>query len=406
MRTLLWDRPSRIADLRSRIWLYLTPSVTAEQALLDAAALLQMHESDVLTLGQLHFLLSEEVGRFLEDLPSLVRRLANTTAHEEEVSTERIRGSIDWGKTVVTRAATGMPHAYVTHPARRAYQTPENELLVHVLDAVARTGRDTTWFNRSTGAASIVNERVDGAEYWRQHRVLLDIQRRPVTPRTTTRVRAGRNRKPYASTIAAYEVLRSLVRQLDRAAVRDVVERRALVVTDNSVLFEMMCTFEVIDALAGVGWDMDPLRLIQGKLRLDATRGAEKLRLWYQAVPEELRAESRYLALARRHAVPADALRPDLVLRMDTPYERRWLIVEAKLGDVSFGSGRSVEGSARAALKDLLMYREDFSAVLDGTGGPYGLGVAWGADLASRDGPVLLATPDRLAEALSMWEAT
>jgi hypothetical protein len=296
-----------------------------------------------------------------------------------------------------------MPHAYVTRPARRAYQTPENELLVHVLDAVARTGRDTTWFNRSTGAASIVNERVDGAEYWRQHRVLSDIQRRPVTPRTTTRVRAGRNRKPYASAIAAYELLRSLVRQLDRGAVRDVVEQRALVVTADSVLFEMMCTFAVIEALSGARWVMDRLRLIQGKLRLDATRGSESLRLWYQSVPQEFRASSRYLSIAGKHAVPVESLRPDMVLRWDSQAGRRWLIVEAKLGDVSFQSGRSVEGSARAALKDVLMYREDFSDVLDETASPYGLGVAWGAELSPREGRVMLATPDRLGDALHLW---
>ena len=65
MRTLSWDRQARVAELRSRIWLYLTPSVTPEQTLLEAAALLQMNETDVLTLGRLHFILSEEVAAFL-----------------------------------------------------------------------------------------------------------------------------------------------------------------------------------------------------------------------------------------------------------------------------------------------------------------------------------------------------
>ena len=81
--------------------------VTPEQTLLEAAALLQMTETDVLTLGRLHFILSEEVAAFLDDLPSLTRRLANTTAHEEEVSAERIRGAIRWGRTVVARQRPG-----------------------------------------------------------------------------------------------------------------------------------------------------------------------------------------------------------------------------------------------------------------------------------------------------------
>ena len=146
------------------------------------------------------------------------------------------------GKDRRCSAATGMPHLYVTSPARRAYQTPENELLVHVLDAVAKTGRDTSWFNRAAGTAAVVTERVETAEYWRQHRLAADIQRRPITPRTTTRVRAGRNRKTYASTLRAYDILRELVHQLRRDAIRDAVEQRALVVSDDSVLFEMTCT--------------------------------------------------------------------------------------------------------------------------------------------------------------------
>jgi hypothetical protein len=402
MRTLRWDRPARIAELRSRIWLYLTPSVTAEQTLLEAAALMQMSESDVLTLGRLHFMLSDEVAAFLGDLSSLTRRLANTTAHEEEVSAERIRGAIQWGRTVVARVATGMPHLYVTSPARRAYQTPENELLVHVLDAVATTGRDTSWFNRASGVAATVTDRVATAEFWRQHRVLTDIQRRPVTPRTTTRVRAGRNRKDYASTLRAYDVLRVLVRQLNRDAIREAVEERALVVSDDSVLFEMMCTFDVIDALVAGGWTMEPLELIRGSLSLTARRGNERLRLWYQSVPRELRVSSRYLVEARRHGIPVDVLRPDIVLRWDGPGERRWLIVEAKLGDVSFQSGRSIEGSARAALKDLMMYRTDFSHVLRGAT-TYGLGIAWGAELTPQPGEILLASPDAVGDALALW---
>src|SRR5262249_30334616 len=156
----------------------------------------------------------------------LVRRLANTTAHEEEVSAERIRGSILWSRTVVERAATGMRHLYVTAPARRAYQTPENELLVHVLDNIVLAGRATNWSTRGTGPAEKVASRVAAADYWRQHRVLADIQRRPVTPRNESRVRAGRHRRAYTSTLNAYRALRALVQQLDRQAVRDAVENR------------------------------------------------------------------------------------------------------------------------------------------------------------------------------------
>lgn len=136
--------------------------------------------------------------------------------------------------------------------------------------------------------------------------------------------------------------------------------------------------------------------------RLTAIRGNERLRPWYQSVPRELRDSSRYLVEARRHGVPVDVLRPDIVLRWDGPGGRRWLIVEAKLGDVSFQSGRLIEGSPRAALKDLLMYRTDFSHVLHGAT-TYGLGIAWGAELTPQPGEILLASPDAVGDALSLW---
>ena len=119
---------------------------------------------------------------------------------------------------------------------------------------------------------------------------------------------------------------------------------------------------------------------------------------------KSLRVVSRYLARAQKQGVPPKpSVRTSFILRWDGPRGRKWLIVEAKLGDVSFSSGRRVEGSARAALKDLLTYRTDFGQVFDGMDGPYGLGVAWGADLAPHGGSVLLATPDKLSDALALW---
>src|SRR4051794_39982412 len=135
MRARAWIRKHEIERVKDRIWNYLTPAVGHEdQLFLEAAALLQMDEPDVAMLGRVHFLLSDEVRQLLDDVPRLLRRLATTTANLEERSAERIRGAIRWPETLVERYATGVRNMYVTAPARRAYQTSENELLVFVLD--------------------------------------------------------------------------------------------------------------------------------------------------------------------------------------------------------------------------------------------------------------------------------
>jgi hypothetical protein len=75
------------------------------------------------------------------------------------------------------------------------------------------------------------------------------------------------------------------------------------------------------------------------------------------------------------------------------------VVVEAKLGIT-----RSVEDSARAALQDLLGYRRAFDEVLAQQDGPYGLGLAWGADLAASEDEILLCSPDQIGQALALLD--
>jgi hypothetical protein len=399
MRSVPWQRAERIAETRERIWLYLTAAAGLEQdAALQAAALLQLTEPDVLALARVHFLLTPEVQKLLDGLPFLLRQLATTTAREEEQSAERVRGAILWGTTIVARTAAGVPHLYVTAPARRAYQTPENELLVFVLDAIAQLGRQTSWHgNDGEGIGRLVSERTAVAQRWLQSRMLLEVERRPPTARSMARVRAGRHRRRYEHAISVWERYRSLIARLDRAALRELIESTAIVTRHDAVLFELLCTFATIDALRGCGWQVGPLRLFGGRLRLVAQRGDERLDLWYQQTPAVLAASSRYTRVLRDHGfVRPTGLRPDLILRRVSGAHERWLLVEVKLR-------RNVDDAARAALQDLLAYRRAFDASLKEGEGVYGLGVAWGVDLQPAPAEVMLCTPDTIQPAITSF---
>lgn len=398
MRTVPWNRFACISELRDRIWRYLSPASTPEEQLLEAGALLQMRHEDIAALGTVHFLLGDAVGRLVKDLPLLVRRMATTSVSEEEWSAERVRGAIQWAKTHGARAATAVSHLYVTAPAHRAYQTPENELLAFIVDAIVGASRKSGWYGREMGVAGgHVHERVSAVEKWQQSRSLLEVERRPVTPRSVRRVSSGRHGRRYRSVVGAYEAFRSMVARSDPATVREAVERQALVATDDSVLFELLCTFKLVDALHGRGWDMSPFSLIGGSLQLSGARGKnERLDVWYQQVPRELKTGSRYREILKAHGFShAAPLRPDIVVRLSRGKASRWVVVEAKLGVV-----RSAEASARAALVDLLAYRRAFDHVLEANPVPYGLGVAWGEGLSPRGSEVMLCSPDRLEEAV------
>ncbi len=137
MKDRSWDRSARIGEVRDRIWSYLSPASSfADPGSLVAGLLLQWPEAEASRLGELQFLLCEETGNFLDGLPQLMRKLATASDHEEELSTQRIRGQVDWSRTLALRSTAGASDLYATAPPRRVYQTPENELLVHVLDAI------------------------------------------------------------------------------------------------------------------------------------------------------------------------------------------------------------------------------------------------------------------------------
>jgi hypothetical protein len=399
MRTLPWVRKQLIDEIRRDLWRYLTPSASIEHELLEAAALLQMRPEELRTLGQLQFLVSDELGELLRQMPFLVRRLATTTSSEEEWSPERIRGAIQWGRTIGLRQATGIPHLYVTAPARRAYQTPENELLVLLLDAVVTSGRRSGWqHSQSADVGRLISGRVAESQRWLQTRALLEVERRPITPIKLMRVRAGRHRRRYQAVIDAFDRYRLLAERLDRETIRNAVESYGLISRDDPTLFELVCTFRTIQALHQLGWRLGRLGLFAGSLRLTGRKDDTALELTYQATPPALSNGSRYRAIQTAHGITPGALRPDLVIRSHRGGVRSWLLIEIKGGE------RPVVHSARAAALDLLAYRATYAPALGAQEKPFGLGVAFGADLVPNPtSRIMLCTPERLAEALELF---
>jgi hypothetical protein len=394
------DRPWRRHDLleavRRDIFRYLTPAATVERDVVQAAALLGMPASAVRALARVQFLACEEVKRLLEQLPFLLRQLATTTVAEEEWSTDRVRGAIQWGKTVGLRAATGLQHLYVTVPARREYQTPENELLVFVLDAIVVLGRETGWHQSAVGdVGTLVASRVADAERWRQSRMLSEVERRPITATKLARIRNGRRRRRYQAALDAYERYATWVSRLDREAVRRAVESSALLVKDDATLFELLCVFRLIEELRSLGWHSEAIHVVEGAFSVRWQRHQEALDLFYQHTPADLGRNSIYGTTLRKHSLRVGGLIPDAVIRHARASGVRWLLIEMK------GGAGGVPQLARRALLDLLGYRRALDPILNESPAPYGLGIAWGEDLEHAEGTeVLLATPDTLGRAL------
>lgn len=408
MKILPWERPARIAEVGDQIWSYVSPSSTLEgPGLLAAAALVGWAANDVVELAALQFLLSAEARNFVDDLPRIVRRLSTASIQQQERSAERIRGPVQWGPTITGRLANGGPNLHVTAPVDRAYQTAENELLVHVLDAVVRLGNASGWDKPSmkSAPAAIIRNHVIEATKWQGSSMLSTVRRLPPNPKSIARVAAGRAATRYGSVLSAYRMLDALVQRLDRVAIRAAIEKVGLVTASEPILFELLTLFKTIGALNVHGWELKPLRVFRGAISTCGIRAdGRRLDLWYQPKPSELSLASKYRELLSAHRFQrVDDLRPDLVLRwQDSTGGQRILIIECKLSQTG-----GVREGARKALFDLLAYRHAFDDGLSQAGRPYGLGVSWGAGLVPQlDQDVMLCTPDTIEEALSVTAAS
>jgi hypothetical protein len=217
----------------------------------------------------------------------------------------------------------------------------------------------------------------------------------PDHPPKLARIRSGRHKRRYHSALQAWSVYQNLVERLDRGAIHQAIQEHAIVLADTPTLFEILCTFETIDCLTAAGWQVEPLSLFGGSLRLNAHRDGEILELYYQGTPQPLSRGSLYLSAKRAHNLAGPGHRPDIVLRRKSLGPNQWLVIEIK------GGKHEVARYAVAALQDLLAYRRSFEPALN-QATRYGVGIAFGRELEpDGDAEVTLCTPDTLRKALA-----
>lgn len=396
--TLPWSRPVLVGRVRQDLWRYISPAATVEQDILFAAGLLRLAPADVRLLGARQFLVSGEASAFVEALPRLIRSLATTSSADEEWSPDRVRGPIVWGRTLGLRAAAGVRHGYVTRPSRRAYQTPENELLVFLMDEVVRLSTAVGWrWPIGEGVGAEVSQRAAVVERWLGARSISQVERVPVTPRAVSRVRARRSRKRYQPVLAAHEIHERFVRMAERSEVRAAIEHSGLVALEDSLLFELHCFFDLLAALEAIGWRLGFLGLLAGSVSIKGVRGDEALDLFFQTTPRDLSKGSNYAKSQRLHGVPVGALRPDFVLRYHPqPGVTHWVLLEAK------GGARPIEVLCRRAILDLLAYSAAYEPALDSSAKTHLVGLVWGEGMEPEAAsPIMLASPDQIQTAVT-----
>ena len=193
-----------------RIWARLARPFDPARA---AEALLgRSHGSVEALAGYLHAT-SPEVAALLFRMPVLLRSLGAATTNRAERCHGEIRGPVQWSETMSTRGATaGASDLYVCTTTARAYDTPENRILVAALRSIVEAERA---IERASGTARPGPSGSDLARHARRnsslavryldHRALSEVQRRKPTPKAVARVRAGKRARTFSPALAVLE---------------------------------------------------------------------------------------------------------------------------------------------------------------------------------------------------------
>jgi hypothetical protein len=206
---------------------------------------------------------SPEVDALLFAVPHMMRSLAIATTVAPERSHGEVRGPIQWSETMSARAASaGDPMVFVCAAPGRAYDAPENRVLVAALESIRAAAasvevgrlkhRDTALFHHIRGNATMARRYLD-------HRSLNSIPRVKPTARELKRTRSGTRRRTYGSALLV----------LERQGAGFTGEDLALV-ADDATTAEHAAVVEAVRVLRAKGETIPGFRVRNGALTAGA----------------------------------------------------------------------------------------------------------------------------------------
>lgn len=196
-----------------------------------------------------YFLADTRAGRDVHTfvtrtLPLLLRQLQRTTQRERVPFQGQVRGRVDWPATYKARAQNDAnPALFVCRPPHRQHDTPENQLLKFLLNAVAQQMEQIDpvmltavhWTSGGASAPDWLAKRINDMRYQlrvAQSHVRLRQVETPakITPRHLLKARASKTELygQAADLIVRYQ---QLIEQADWTAVRPILAQTILLPT-------------------------------------------------------------------------------------------------------------------------------------------------------------------------------
>ncbi len=201
-----------------------------------------------------------EAEALLAATPKTIRSLSISMSNQAEECRGELRGPVLWSETFSCRSSSaGRNDVYVCAAPSRAYDIPENRVLVAALLSVRDAGRSVDSISaRSYDDDTLRKARYNGQRASRllEHRALSSVARHRPSPREIRRARSGNRRSTYTP------ALTMLARAADPLEADDILpfcDRRTR--AQHAVLVSM------VRALRRRGLTVEPFRAVAGTLQ-------------------------------------------------------------------------------------------------------------------------------------------
>lgn len=321
------EREAFLAEIRNHLPAFLSAAATEhEDPVGDVQELLNLRRDDLRRVIAVHLALSDPLTEFIAGLQEGLRN-PKTSSERPLVSSQAVRGPIDWSATIRRRATSGWdPTRYVVRPARRIFDIPENRVLVWVLDRldaelrrVAPAESDPLTGVHSTGWFSRIVEMRARLQVAKRHHWVRGIPAERPDARTLQALRASRTRF-YRHLIpgAVLQLQRFVEREPTASDLTELLCTRFFEPDRDWRLFELLVALRLARAIADQSAKKRKGRLLVGVGRSPFARyvlaDGDEIWLWYQAWPRDVGISVHEDARAH-YEIDAGHARPDIVLQ-------------------------------------------------------------------------------------------
>lgn len=286
-----------------------------------AVELLGLPESDLRRVLAVHMMLAHPVRELVASLPIGIRRPL-TSSLRPRVAGHTVTAGIDWAATARHRATSSpLGDIWVTRPASRIFDIPENRALAWVLRMLEERGAVAVpplgdapgdWGQEIQSMAAAVH----------RARHVAWLEGIPATwPGDDAYLRLNADRMGFYRLRVA-DAARHLRHLLIAPSADDIVEalsQRYFEPKQDWKLFEIAVLLRITAALSAVGRRVSPTRLFHdSKSRPFAVYRAtptRDIRVWYQTWPPTTQPSELYDAI-QHYQFPSGSTRPDIVIEL------------------------------------------------------------------------------------------